>query len=212
MESLFTCWRFQKSFVLISQGNRVPEIVVFSPKRFEDNRGWFSETYNMLREQDYGLTDAFVQDNASMSSEVGTVRGIHFQLPPRAQGKLVRCAKGRLIDYVVDLRAQSPTYGQYVEAELSADNGRQIFVPIGFGHAFVTLEPFTEINYKVTDFYSPQCDGGISWDCPRIGIEWPFPHAEMIFSDKDARLPALDEFQSPFVYDGVPLKLINHEH
>ncbi len=185
------------------------KVIVFSPKRFEDNRGWFSETYNAAREKAAGVSATFVQDNMSLSCDAGTVRGIHFQRPPHMQAKLVRCNKGRLIDYVVDLRKGSPTYGNYVSAKLSAQNGRQIFIPEGFGHAFITLERDTEIAYKVNDYYAPDCDGGIRWDCPTINIQWPIPSGEIILSEKDSKLGTLEDFDSPFEYDGHPLELLD---
>lgn len=163
------------------------------------------ETYSETALAKIGVTCRFVQDNHSLSRFTGTIRGIHFQSPPHAQDKLVRCTRGRIIDYAVDLRHGSPTYGQHVAAELSADNGDQLFVPVGFGHAFVTLEPDTEVMYKVSDVYAPQCDGGIRWDCPDIGIDWPLPFGGPTLSDKDVRLPALADFDSPFSYDGNPL-------
>jgi dTDP-4-dehydrorhamnose 3,5-epimerase len=137
----------------------------------------------------------------------GTIRGIHFQRPPHAQAKLVRCSRGRLLDFAVDLRRGSPTYGQHVAAELTAGKGEQLFVPVGFGHAFVTLEPDTEICYKVSDHYAPDCDDGLRWDCPRIGIDWPDVGAA-ILSDRDLTLPTLAEFDSPFAYDGAPMRMI----
>ncbi len=184
------------------------KVISFVPRKFEDNRGWFSETYNASRENSYGVTSTFVQDNSSLSVEIGTIRGIHFQTPPRAQAKLVRCTQGRIIDYVVDLRAGSPTMGKYVEVELSAENGRQVFVPEGFGHGFITLEPRTEVSYKVSDFYAPANDGGIRYDCPVVDIAWPLPKAELVLSVKGLQLPTLAEFDSPFAYDGVPLELV----
>ena len=171
----------------------------------EDARGWFVETYNQPLWAEQGVDVAFVQDNHSMSVAVGTLRGIHFQRPPFAQAKLVRCLRGRIMDYAVDLRRGSPTYGQHVATELSAENGHQLFVPVGFGHAFVTLEPRTEVAYKCSAVYAPDCDGGVRWDCPRIGIDWPLPAGGPVLSDRDGRLPGLAEFDSPFAYDGRPL-------
>jgi dTDP-4-dehydrorhamnose 3,5-epimerase len=187
----------------------VDNIILFAPRRFGDNRGWFTETYNARREAEIGINAAFVQDNQSFSALANTVRGIHFQVPPHAQAKLVRCARGRLMDYVVDLRAGSPTYGNHVCAELSADEGQQLFIPAGFGHAFVTLEPNTEIWYKTDDYYAPDCDSGIRWDCSDIGIDWPLSGLP-ILSEKDRLLPALADFDSPFVYDGSPMALSRH--
>jgi dTDP-4-dehydrorhamnose 3,5-epimerase len=180
-------------------------VKVIIPDRLEDSRGWFSETYVERRWKSVGISSDFVQDNHSCSVEAGTIRGIHYQAPPHAQAKLVRCARGRVIDYAVDLRAGSPTYGMHVSAELSAENGTQLFVPVGFGHAFVTLEADTEVIYKVSDYYYPECDGGVRWNCPDIGIDWPLRGRSAFLSRKDLKLPALADFVSPFVYDGSPL-------
>lgn len=174
-------------------------------RRFGDDRGWFSETFVDHRWAEQGVDVRFVQDNQSYSRPVGTIRGIHFQTPPHAQAKLVRCTRGRIMDYAVDLRAGSPTYGSHVAVELSADNGDQLYIPVGFGHAFLTLEPDCEVMYKVSDYYAPDCDGGIRWDCPDIGIDWPLPSEGPTLSDKDRKLPTLAEFVSPFAYDGQPL-------
>jgi dTDP-4-dehydrorhamnose 3,5-epimerase len=185
----------------------VAEVFFFTPKRFGDNRGWFEETYNARRELNAGISDVFVQDNLSFSATKYTIRGIHFQLPPNEQAKLVRCSRGRLIDYVIDLRKGSPTYGNHLSVELSREGGQQIYIPIGFGHAFVTLEDGTEISYKVSDYYAAAADGGIRWDCPDIGIEWPIGSAAPTISAKDQALPLLKDFESPFQYDGDPLRL-----
>jgi len=154
-----------------------------------------------------GIDSTFVQDNQSYSKYSGTIRGIHFQRPPHAQAKLVRCVKGRILDYAIDLRKGSPTYGHHVCAELTAQNGHQMFVPIGFGHAFVTLEDDTEVAYKVSDVYSPGHDGGIVWNDPALGIDWPLPAGGATLSVKDQALPPLAAFDSPFEYDGNPLNL-----
>jgi dTDP-4-dehydrorhamnose 3,5-epimerase len=183
-------------------------IILFAPPRLGDARGWFSEVYNARREAGRGIDAVFVQDNQSYSASSGTIRGIHFQRPPHAQAKLVRCSSGRLVDHVVDLRRGSPTYGQHVTAELSADNRQQLFVPIGFGHAFMTLEPETEICYKVSDYYDPDCDGGVRWNCPTTAIDWPDAE-NAILSDRDLTLPTLEDFDSPFAYDGTPMRLIS---
>ncbi len=174
-------------------------------RRFADDRGWFSETYVEAKYAAMGIDVRFIQDNQSASTYAGTIRGIHFQTPPHAQQKLVRCVRGRIIDYAVDLRKGSPTYGQVAFAELSGDNGRQLYVPEGYGHAFVTLEPDTEVAYKVSDVYAADCDGGVAWDCPDIGIDWPLPETGPVLSDKDKALPRLADFDSPFIYDGVPM-------
>jgi dTDP-4-dehydrorhamnose 3,5-epimerase len=175
-------------------------------RRFADERGWFMETYSPAMLEKVGVDLTFVQDNHSLSRPIGTLRGIHFQAPPHAQAKLVRCLRGRIMDYAVDLRRASPTYGHFVAAELSGDNGAQLFIPVGFGHAFVTLESDTEVAYKVSDVYAPQCDGGIVWDDPMIGIDWPLPAGGPSLSPKDMKLPRLAEFDSPFAYDGAPLE------
>ena len=151
-----------------------------------------------------GIDCTFVQDNHSLSVPAFTVRGLHFQMPPRGQDKLVRCIRGRIFDVAVDVRRGSPTYGQWVGAELSAANGHQLFIPIGFAHGFVTLEPGCEVTYKCSDVYEPQADSGIRWDS--AGIDWPIP-ADVIpeLSVKDQVQPTLAEFDSPFAYDGRPL-------
>ena len=180
-------------------------ILHIMPKRFGDERGWFSETYNARKLAGHGLDIAFVQDNQSMSSEVGTVRGLHFQTPPHAQAKLVRCVKGAIWDVFVDVRRGSPTYGESFGAILSAENGHQLYGPAGFAHGFVTLEPDSEVFYKVDDYYAPECDGGIAWDDPDLALDWPLPTGGPTLSAKDRNLPTLADFDSPFPYDGTPL-------
>ena len=182
-------------------------LILFTPKRFGDARGWFSETFRHDVWHDLGIHDDFVQENQSMSKPQDTLRGLHFQLPPKGQAKLVRCLRGALFDVVVDLRQGSPTYGQWLGAELSADNGRQLYIPVGFGHGFVTLEPDTEVLYKVSSYYAPDCDRGLAWNDPEIGIDWSLGDREPLLSDKDTRQPALAAFDSPFVYDGIPMAL-----
>lgn len=181
-------------------------VVLIKTRRFGDDRGWFCETYAEAKFAALGVADRFVQDNQSYSAQAGTIRGIHFQRPPHAQAKLVRCLRGAIMDYAVDLRRGSPTYGRHVSAELSADNGEQLYVPVGFGHAFVTLTPEAEVAYKVSDIYAPDCDGGVRWDDPDIGIPWPLPASGPVLSDKDRALPLLRDFDSPFAYDGRPLQ------
>jgi dTDP-4-dehydrorhamnose 3,5-epimerase len=178
-------------------------------RRFGDQRGWFSETYNARAFADTGIDLVFVQDNHSMSRDVGVLRGLHFQVPPHAQAKLVRCVRGAVWDVAVDIRKGSPTFGRWVAAELSADNGHQLLIPVGFAHGFVTLEPETEIQYKVTDFYAPACDGGVIWNDPDIALPWPLPAQGPTLSDKDQRLPRLAELDSPFEYDGVPMAALD---
>ena len=147
-----------------------------------------------------GIDLDFVQDNQSLSATKGTLRGLHFQSPPHAQDKLVRCGRGRLWDVAVDIRHGSPTFGRWHGEELSAGNGRQLLVPKGFLHGFVTLEPDTEILYKCTDVYAPACDGAVRWDDPDLAIDWPLQGAPVL-SAKDAAAPLLRDFTSPFVWD-----------
>ncbi len=180
-------------------------VTLVKTRRFDDDRGWFSETYSEQALAKLGIDDRFVQDNQSFSAFAGTIRGLHFQRPPHAQAKLVRCTRGSIMDYAVDVRRGSPTYGKWVSALLSADNDSQLYVPVGFAHAFVTLEPDTEVAYKVTDVYAPDCDGGILWSDAAVGIDWPLPATGAVLSDKDKLLPTLAEFDSPFDYDGEPL-------
>lgn len=163
------------------------------------------ETYSEAALAAVGVHDRFVQDNQSFSAFEGTVRGLHFQRPPHAQAKLVRCVRGAILDYAVDLRRGSPTYGQHVSATLTAEGGEQLYVPVGYGHAFVTLGPDVEVAYKVTDVYAPDCDGGVLWNDTTIGIDWPLPASGPVLSDKDGKLPTLAEFDSPFEYDGTPM-------
>ena len=160
----------------------IPDVKVIRTKKFGDHRGFFSETYSKRSFEAAGLRYDFVQDNQSLSAEVGTLRGLHFQIPPFAQDKLLRVVKGAVFDVAVDIRKGSPTYGQWTGVELSFENGRQLLIPAGFLHGFVTLEPDTEIVYKCSDYYAPECDGGVLWSS--CGIDWPFT-GEPLLSDKD---------------------------
>ena len=182
-------------------------LVCITPKLLSDQRGWFSETFRMDRFASHIGTDIFLQDNQSFSRDQGTVRGLHFQLPPHPQAKLVRCLSGALFDVAVDIRLGSPTYGQWIGMELSAENGKQLYIPVGFSHGFMTLEPDTMILYKVSDYYAPDCDRGLAWDDPDIAIEWPMADIKPILSAKDEKQPYLKDFQSPFAYDGRPMSL-----
>lgn len=177
----------------------LPGVLILTPKRFGDDRGFFSESWNRKVLAEHGITLDFVQDNHSMSAQVGTIRGLHFQSPPAAQDKLVRCGQGALFDVAVDIRKGSPTYGQWVGVELTAENGKQLLVPKGFLHGFVTRAPNTEICYKCTDYYAPECDGAVRWDS--CGIDWEFD-GDPVLSPKDAVAPALADFDSPFVWEG----------
>ena len=171
-------------------------VLILTPKRFGDARGWFAESWNRRTLEEAGLDlPDFVQDNHSLSAEAGTLRGLHYQAPPHAQGKLVRCGRGALFDVAVDARRGSPTYGRWFGAELTAENGRQLWIPAGFLHGFVTLQPDTEVVYKCTDHYAPEADGAVRWDS--CGIDWPLAGAPVL-SGKDAAAPAFAEWESPF--------------
>lgn len=170
---------------------------VLTPRRFGDARGFFSESWNRRLLAEHGMDYDFVQDNHSVSAQVNTVRGLHFQSPPHAQAKLVRCGKGRLFDVAVDIRKGSATYGQWFGVELSFENGRQLMIPAGFLHGFATREPETEIIYKCTNYYSPTADGAIRYDDPDIGIDWGLS-GTAILSDKDVAAPRLADFTTPF--------------
>ena len=179
---------------------------LIKPRRHGDARGWFTEVYCEPAFAALGIDCRFVQDNHSLSVPAYTLRGLHFQVPPRGQDKLVRCIRGRIFDVAVDLRQGSPTWGQWVGAELSAENGHQLFIPIGFAHGFVTLEADCEVTYKCSDTYAPAEDGGVRWDDPAIGIDWPIPAGTAPeLSPKDVKQPLLADFVSPFPYDGRPL-------
>ncbi|MCX7326087.1 MAG: dTDP-4-dehydrorhamnose 3,5-epimerase [Hyphomicrobiales bacterium] len=181
-------------------------VQLIKPRRFGDDRGWFTEVFSEAAFAACGLTDRYVQDNHSLSRPIGTLRGLHFQTPPHGQAKLVRCIRGSIFDVAVDVRAGSPSFGRWVGATLSAENGHQLYIPVGFAHGFVTLEADTEVTYKVTDIYAPAHDGGIIWNDPDIAIDWPIaPGAEPVLSAKDMKLGALKDFASPFAYDGRPL-------
>ena len=169
-----------------------------TPKKFGDDRGFFCETYNASTWRMAGLDYDFVQDNHSLSRDMGTVRGLHFQSAPFAQDKLVRVLRGRILDIAVDLRQSSPTFKKYVAIELSYENWKQLLIPVGFAHGFVTLEPDTEVCYKVTNFYSSAHDFGISWGDPDIGIDWPVTKSDAILSEKDKNLPPLAKVENLF--------------
>ena len=178
------------------------DVMILTPKRLGDDRGWFMETFNAARVAEAGLNLSFVQDNHSMSAKVGTLRGLHFQTPPHAQDKLVRCSKGAILDVAVDIRRGSPTYGKWVGVELSEANGKQLLVPKGFLHGFVTRSENTEVQYKCTDVYAPDCDGGIRWDDPEIGIDWGLT-GDPVLSAKDTVAPLLRDYNSPFIFEGA---------
>ncbi len=176
----------------------ISDVKLIRAKKFGDQRGFFSETYSKRVFDAAGLALNFVQDNQSLSAEVGTVRGLHFQTPPFAQDKLLRVTKGAVFDVAVDIRRNSPTFGQHVSAIISAADWNQILIPIGFAHGFCTLEPDTEVLYKVTNFYSPQHDRGLLWNDSDLGIAWPVEVDKALLSDKDRKHPRLAELSDLF--------------
>lgn len=178
-----------------------------TPKKHGDHRGFFSEVYSKRALVQAGIEIDFVQDNHSLSAEKGTVRGLHFQTPPFAQDKLVRVARGAVFDVAVDLRRGSPSYGRHVSAVLSAEAWNQLLVPIGFAHGFMTLEPDTEVIYKVSNFYAPDHDEGLLWNDPDLDIGWPLDPGMAVLSSKDRNLQRLEEVESPFVYETVTPRL-----
>lgn len=187
---------------MLIEKTKLDGVVIVMPKRHGDARGFFSESWNRKAMKDAGLEFDWVQDNHSLSARVGTIRGLHFQSPPHAQDKLVRCGRGCLFDVAVDIRKGSPTFGQWIGVELSFDNGKQLLVPAGFLHGFVTRAPDTEIIYKCSDYYAPECDGAVRWDCPTIAVDWGLNGTAPLLSDKDTAAPVLADFDSPFDYKG----------
>ena len=176
----------------------IPAVKIITPKKHGDHRGFFSEVYNAKAWAEAGLDYQFVQDNHSYSAEKGVIRGLHFQLEPFGQTKLVRVAKGRILDVAVDLRRGSPTFGDHVAVELSAANWRQLLVPVGFAHGFCTLEPDCEVLYKVTNLYSPTHDRGLAFDDPALGIDWGIDLSTAVLSDKDRKHPRLADLGPQF--------------
>jgi dTDP-4-dehydrorhamnose 3,5-epimerase len=179
----------------------ISDVLLIRPPRFGDSRGFFSETYSRRQFAAIGVDLEFVQDNHSLSAQTGTVRGLHFQTPPQPQAKLVRVVRGAVLDVAVDLRHGAPTYGRHVTARLTGDGGEQMFVPVGFAHGFCTLEPDTEVIYKVSGYYDPTCDRGLAWDDPALGIDWPVAAAVATLSDKDRRQPKLADL--PVYFTGA---------
>ena len=176
----------------------LPDVLIMEPARYGDARGWFSETFNASRMAAAGLDMHWVQDNHSMSAAAGTVRGLHYQCPPHAQDKLVRCTKGEILDVAVDFRQGSPSFGRWVGVTLSAENGKQLLVPKGFLHGFVTRVAECEVQYKCSDLYAPDCDGAVRWDDPDLAVDWGV--AAPVLSAKDAAAPLLRDVASPFVW------------
>jgi dTDP-4-dehydrorhamnose 3,5-epimerase len=169
----------------------IPDVKILKPRKFADARGFLSETFNRAALAEHGLPTDYYQENHSLSADAGTVRGLHFQIPPVAQGKLVRVLKGAILDVAVDLRRDSPTVGRHVKAVISAADWTQIYVPPGFAHGFCTLEPDTEVLYKLTDRYSPPHERGVAWDDPALDIEWPVAPERAVLSERDRRHPPL---------------------
>lgn len=176
----------------------IADVKLLTPAVHRDQRGWFTETWNSNTLQAAGIAASFVQDNQAYSNVRGTLRGLHFQLPPAAQDKLVRVISGSILDVAVDLRRGSATFGRHVSVVLTAEAGTQIWVPKGFAHGYVTLSDATEVAYKVTDYYSPACDRGIRWDDPGLGIDWQVAPSDVVISDKDGKLPRLADISTPF--------------
>jgi dTDP-4-dehydrorhamnose 3,5-epimerase len=192
--------------LLVLHGGSSLTVLLVRPRRFADSRGWFVESWNADRFKGWGIDVAFCQDNHSLSQPAGVLRGLHFQREPNAQSKLVRCLRGRIFDVAVDLRRASPTYKQWVGAELTAENSDQLFIPAGYAHGFLTLEENCEVAYKVDAPYAPESDGGVMWNDVDLGIIWPLDGVQPLLSDKDAVLPSLSALDVDFPYDGKPLK------
>ena len=176
----------------------IPGVLVIEPKRFGDHRGVFCETFNARDYAAVGIDAEFVQDNVASSAEVHTLRGLHFQTGPMAQAKLLRAIRGSVLDVAVDIRKSSPTYGRSVAVELSAENWKQLYVPRGFAHGYLTLEPDTHMVYKVDGYYSREHEGGLTWNDPAFDIDWGLNGAEPVLNDRDRTWPAFAEFDSPF--------------
>jgi dTDP-4-dehydrorhamnose 3,5-epimerase len=176
----------------------IPDVKIITPRRIGDHRGFFSEVFNRRELADGGLNLDFVQENHSLSAEAGTLRGLHFQVAPFAQDKLVRVVRGRILDVAVDIRRASLTFGKHVAVELSSANWKQVFIPVGFAHGFCTLEPDTEVVYKVTNYYSAAHDRGLAWDDAALAIAWPVEGAAAVLSDKDRAHPPLERLPELF--------------
>ena len=185
---------------MIVTETKIPEVKLIAAKKFGDERGFFSETFNLERYRDAGISMDCVQDNHSLSGPIGTVRGLHFQIPPKAQAKLVRVIRGAVLDVAVDIRKGSPTYGKHVSVVISAAEWNQLYIPKGFAHGFCTLEPDTEFLYKVDDYYSPEHERGLQWDDPGLGIDWPVDVSKALLSAKDTGNPRLAELPDYFIF------------
>jgi dTDP-4-dehydrorhamnose 3,5-epimerase len=177
---------------------KIPDVLLIAPDRYTDSRGYFTELYNVQALAEAGVQESFVQDNMSLSTKVGTIRGLHFQTPPNSQAKLVRVGNGRILDVALDLRLASTSYGRHVTVELSADNALQMYIPRGFAHGFCTLEPDTEVVYKVSSFFAPRAEKGVLWSDPDLGIDWPVAAEDATLSEKDMALPLLKDLPTFF--------------
>lgn len=177
----------------------IPEVLIVIPKIFGDHRGWFTETYSKLKYEDQGINIEFIQDNHSYSATKSTLRGLHFQNDPKAQSKLVRCTRGKILDVAVDIRKDSPSYKKWVAVELTAENHKQLFIPKGFAHGFLTLTDDVEVQYKVDEYYDSSCDRSIAYNDPAIGINWGI--LEAILSDKDKNAPLLSNSDVNFTFN-----------
>ncbi len=173
----------------------LPDVLLIVPVRHGDQRGFFSETYSRKTLAHAGFDRPFVQDNHSLTGKKGILRGLHFQRAPHAQDKLIRVTRGAVFDVAVDVRKGSPSFGEWVGVELSDENWRQMLVPAGFAHGFLALTEAAEVLYKVTDDYAPECEGGLAWDDPEIGIDWPLPAAEILTNARDGQWPKLSELE-----------------
>ena len=176
----------------------IPDVILITPKRHGDARGYFAETFRADVYEAEGVTGPFVQDNQAFSQDPFVLRGLHYQVTPTAQAKLVTCTRGRIFDVAVDLRKASPTFGQYVGTELSEETGQQLYVPVGFAHGYLTLKQGSEVRYKVSAYYSPDDERGLAWDDPQIGIDWPLNGASPVLSAKDIAAPKLSELRDTF--------------
>jgi dTDP-4-dehydrorhamnose 3,5-epimerase len=186
---------------MIIERTDIEDILVVVPTKRGDSRGFFSETYNRELLAVEGIKVDFVQDNHAYSADRGVLRGLHYQIPPRAQGKLVRCIRGAILDVILDIRHGSPTYGRHIAVELSAANWKQLWIPHGFAHGYVTLELHCEVIYKVTGYWAPECERGIAWNDPSLHIDWRISPANVTLSDKDRKNPPLAEAEPAFQYD-----------
>jgi dTDP-4-dehydrorhamnose 3,5-epimerase len=187
---------------MIIETTAIPGVLIVTPKKHGDERGFFSETFKHSQLASHGVTHGWLQDNHSMSGKRGTVRGLHFQAPPRAQAKLIRVASGAILDIAVDVRKGSPAYGKHVAVELSSDNWRQLYVPVGMAHGFCTITERTEVLYKTSEEYAPESEGGLLWDDPVLGIDWPISASDATVNGRDGKWPTLASLVSPFTYEG----------